>query len=100
MNNSRRKEINILIAKLERAETKEDVQNCIDILEGIQIDEQYYFDNIPENLQSSERAYLSEEAIENMEEALSNLNDALTAEGENTEELIETAIVCLEDAQL
>ena len=100
MNNGRRKELNKLILKLECIETKDDIQVCIDSLEGIQWDEQDYFDNIPENLQSSFRALDSEEAIENMDEALSNLNDALIAEGEEVEDLIETAIVCLEDAKL
>lgn len=42
-------------------------------LQSILEEEQEYFDNIPENLQESERAQQSEKAISNLEEAISLL---------------------------
>ena len=48
-------------------------------LEGILWDEQNYYDNIPENLQFSERAEASEEAINQIEDAIDDLNDVIEA---------------------
>ena len=67
MNNSRRKELQILLEKVE--DNKSD-------LETIKSEEEEYFENIPENLQSSERYDLSERSIVSMEDALSSLEDA------------------------
>lgn len=44
-------------------------------LESIRDDEQDYYDNIPENLQESERAMASEEAIDYLESSLDNLEN-------------------------
>lgn len=46
-------------------------------LEDILWDEQNYYDNIPENLQFSERAEISEEAINQMEDAIDDLGDVI-----------------------
>lgn len=46
-------------------------------LEGILWDEQDYYDNIPENLQFSERAEASEEAIGQMEDAIDDLGGVI-----------------------
>ena len=48
-----------------------------DALENICSDEQDYFDNMPENLQSSMRAEESEEAIDYMENAIEMLESAV-----------------------
>jgi methyl-accepting chemotaxis protein len=47
-------------------------------LETICSDEQDYYDNIPENLQSSDRANDSEEAIGQMEEVVSSIEDIIS----------------------
>ena len=46
-------------------------------LENILWDEQTYYDNIPENLQFSERATTSEEAIGHMEDAIDDLSEVI-----------------------
>ena len=60
------------------------LQNALDIVEAAQSEEQYCLDNIPENLQDSDRASAMEEAIDNLqsamdciEEAKENINDAM-----------------------
>lgn len=66
MNKQRRKEISAVITKLENI--KEELENILG-------DEQDYYDNIPENLQMSERADQSSEAIDIMEDAISSIED-------------------------
>lgn len=68
MNKQRRKELNEIISKLE---------NLRDDLECLQGEEQDYYDNMPENLQCSERGERAEEAVSSLEDALYNI-DALT----------------------
>ena len=80
MNKARRLELRMLIKKLNAILNDENLNDCIDILDNILWEEQGYYDNIPENLQYSERAMNSEEAISNMEEALECLNSALSCE--------------------
>ena len=75
MNNVRRKRIINLSDKL--SELKEE-------LEIIAEEEQEYIDNIPENLQNSER-------YERADEALSNLNDASDALDEVIESLLQAS---------
>lgn len=55
----------------------EDIEAIKNELERIIEDEQEYYDNIPENLQGSERASDSEEAIDNMNEAVSTIEEAM-----------------------
>jgi chaperonin cofactor prefoldin len=55
----------------------EDLENIKNELERIAEDEQEYYDNIPENLQNSERATDSEAAIDQMNEAVSSLEDVI-----------------------
>lgn len=57
-------------------------------IEDIAADEQDYLDNIPENLQGSERYEAGEEAVENLEAAIDWLDDIKTSE---LEELLEDA---------
>ena len=68
MNKYRRKEIEKIIRQLEdiRAE-----------IENLETEEQDYYDNIPENLQMSERAENSQDALYNLSEAQCQLDDVI-----------------------
>ena len=56
----------------------EEMENIKSELETICSDEQDYFDNMPENLQGSQRGCDSEEYIEQMEEAVSSIEEAIS----------------------
>lgn len=68
MNAARRKKIAKVIDLLEDAKI---------LLEEIQEEEQNAFDNMPENLQESERGTQMEENIYNLEEGASNIADVI-----------------------
>lgn len=51
-------------------------------LEALRDEEQECFDNMPENLQHSERGEMAEEAISNLDEALDSLEEAFDSIGE------------------
>lgn len=85
MNKMRRKELVDLVKELRAFQDKDDIYTAINTLENIRDDEENYYDNIPENLQSGQRAYDSEEAIDKMNDALDLLNDAYDAD--NTDEI-------------
>lgn len=68
MNKQRRMEIKNIIAELENIKTK---------LDNVFSEEQYAFDNMPENLQYSMRGEESQEAIDYMSEAISNIEEAI-----------------------
>ena len=68
MNKARRKNLN---------EIYERISELRDLLEGVKDEEEKYKDNIPENLQNSERYEIAENACDNMDEALSILEEAL-----------------------
>jgi flagellar biosynthesis chaperone FliJ len=68
MNNPRRKRLQKIYDTIESALAE---------LEEIMDEEQDYLDNIPENLQGSERYEKSEEIIDNLEGAVSNLEDVM-----------------------
>ena len=68
MNNVRRNKIRGINFSLK--ELVNDLQSVLD-------DEQDYFDNIPENLQYSQRAMDSEEVIDLMEQVIESLEDAM-----------------------
>lgn len=74
MNKNRRKEIGNQIKLLEDVKSK---------LETILSDEEYYFENMPENLQGSMRGEESEEAIDIISEAI----DTLQSVCENLEDI-------------
>lgn len=100
MNKARRKELSKVAKALNTIRDKKSLRNCINELENIKDDEQRYYDNIPENLQYSQRAEDSEAAIDNLEEALSLLNEVYDADEFNKDsELIQEAIDKIEDAQ-
>lgn len=68
MNKQRKTEIRNISIKLQGLNNE--LQKVLD-------DEQDYFDNIPENLQTSTRADDSEEAIDQLVEAVENINDII-----------------------
>ena len=68
MNNTRRKSIQKIYDRLE--ELMQDI-------EALQEEEQDAFDNMPENLQCSERGEAMEEAIESLESAANSVQEAL-----------------------
>ena len=77
MNKMRRKELMEWVKKAEEwAARGEDLKG---MLEDICSDEQYYFDNMPENLQGSQRGMDAEEAIDAMNEAIESMNNAIDA---------------------
>ena len=57
----------------------EDLEEIKGELETICSDEEDYFDNMPENLQGSQRGMDAEEAIDQMNEAVSSIEDAISA---------------------
>ena len=66
MNNARRKQIDEAISLLEAARTN--LEAARDAVETIKSDEEEYKDNLPENLQNSEKAQNAETAVSNLEE--------------------------------
>jgi len=70
MNKLRRKQLDEVIDK---------INNIKDELETIMNDEEEYKDNMPENLQGSERYEIAEAACDSMQEALDLLEDAISS---------------------
>ena len=70
MNKQRRKAINDI------SDSVRDLQTKIDNLKDA---EQDYYDNMPENLQESERGEIAEEAIDNLQSAYDSLEDAINS---------------------
>ena len=68
MNKARRAKIN---------NVKTELEGLSERIESIRDDEQDYYDNIPENLQDSERASASEAAIDALESAIDSIAEAL-----------------------
>lgn len=100
MNNLRRKELGQVINGLNTIQDRDDLYSLINTLDNIKYDEESYYDNIPENLQYSQRAEDSETAIENLEEALDLLNEVYDEEEfDVNNELIQQAIDKIEDAR-
>lgn len=100
MNKLRRKELGQVINGLNTIQDRYDLYSWINTLDNIKYDEESYYDNIPENLQYSQRAEDSEAAIENLEEALDLLNEAYDKEEFDVDnELIQQAIDKIEDAR-
>lgn len=69
MNKARRNSISVIINELSGIKNR---------LESILSEEEMYYDNIPENLQGSERAEISEESIELLSEAIDNLEEVIS----------------------
>lgn len=75
MNNIRRQELNKIIDAL---------KSISESIDNVKADEEISFDSMPENLQSSERGEVAQEAIENMEEAVDNIENAIASLEEAT----------------
>ena len=75
MNRIRRKNLQSIIDQLEELKSS---------LEDLQSEEEEYRDNMPENLQGSERYELADAACDNLCDAVSNLEETISS--------IETAI--------
>lgn len=67
MNNSRRRDIRRAAALLEQV--RELLSEAHSIVEDAAAEEQDYVDNMPENLQQSERYYTAEQAASTLQEA-------------------------------
>jgi hypothetical protein len=70
MNRERRKKIQLVATELEILVNK---------ISEIQDEEQESLDNMPENLQFSERAFAAEDAIDTLGEAIDTVNEAINA---------------------
>ena len=70
MNRVRRQQIEAVKAQLDELS---------DRIDAILSDEQDYYDNIPENLQTSDRATMSEDAISSLESAIDSISDAISS---------------------
>ena len=68
INKNRRKELQHIIDGLDILKSN---------LEDIQTEEEEYRDNIPENMQSSEKYEIAEAACDAMSEAIDNLEEAI-----------------------
>lgn len=88
MNKQRRKQIREVMDRLEKL--KEDIELLTEEIETIHFDEEEYRDNIPENLQNSERYEAADSACSSLEDAESALNEA----GDN----LDTTLSSLEEA--
>ena len=77
MNKKRRKCIDSVILKINNLQ--DIIEELQQDIEDIAADEQDYLDNIPENLQGSERYEAGEEAVENLEAAIDWLDDIKTS---------------------
>lgn len=70
MNNQRRKEIDKLISSIDALKN---------MAEGLLSEEEDYRDNIPENLQGSQRYDDADEACDHLDDAIACIEDAINA---------------------
>ena len=75
MNDNRRKKLETVSSKLD--ELKMSLQDVVN-------DEQYSFDNLPEQFQEGERGEKMEEAISNLEDAIDYIDSAMESISEAT----------------
>lgn len=73
MNKERRKSIDRVINEIEKL--KELYASIVEEVEEIRDEESDYLDNIPENLQGSDRYYTAEEAVGNLDSAVDSLQE-------------------------
>lgn len=88
MNNARRKELNKAIEILNTFSEK--IYDAKDIVETCKDEEEEYRDNMPENLQGSEKYSLADEACDNLAQAYEYL--------EEMEEKVDEIISSIENA--
>lgn len=89
MNKERRKEIDEVLSKLEQM--RDVLSGILDDIGSIRDDEESYMENMPENLQLSDRYYAAEEATDNLSSASDEVDTSLNS--------IEEAIGYLESAK-
>jgi len=65
------------------------LNSCQQDVEDVQNEEQEAFDNMPENLQGSEKGQAMEEAISLMEDLASTLNDACDTINDSLDQVVE-----------
>ena len=70
MNKARRKELSRAVELLGEAQS---------IIESCRDEEQEYMDNMPENLQESEKYCAAEEAVNNMDEAYDKIDEIINS---------------------
>ena len=70
MNKARRKALDEVISKIEEAK---------ELLENLQAEEEEYRDNMPENLQGSERYEAADAAVDNVSSAVDALDEAISS---------------------
>lgn len=89
MNNNRRKEISKIIEEVESAVStaKEKLEELKTSIESVRDEEQEYMDNMPENLQGSERYGVAEQAVDNLDSAASSIDEII--EAMDTDDLID-----------
>lgn len=89
MNNDRRKEISRIIEEIDSAVStaKEKLEELQSSIESVRDEEQECMDNIPENLQGSERYETAEQAVDNLDSAVSSIEELI--EAIDTDDLIE-----------
>lgn len=68
MNKARRKQISEIIDALEIAMSS---------IDSVRDDEQEYLDNIPENLQGSDRYSIAEDAVDNLDNAYDSIQEVI-----------------------
>lgn len=73
MNATRRKLINVALSTLEQVRSD---------LEGARDEEQEYYDNMPEGLQSGDKGDAAQAAVSSLEDAISNIESAESSLGE------------------
>lgn len=81
MNNDRRKEISRIIEEIDSAVStaKEKLEELQTSIESVRDEEQECMDNMPENLQGSERYERAEEAFNNLDYAASSIEEIIDA---------------------
>lgn len=88
MNSARRLQIKKIISEL--AKIKTNIDSVAENIATIKADEEDYRDDIPENLQGSDRYYKADEACDNIESAINDLD--------SIKEELESALDSLEEA--
>ena len=79
MNKDRRKEISKAVELMNNASGM--LEEAKDILDCALSDEQDYLDNMPENLQGSEKYEVAESAVANLEEAVDAFDEIIDGIG-------------------
>ena len=83
MNKQRRKKLIEISSKLEMI--KSELEDCLN-------EEEDYYDNIPEKLQSSLRSEIAENVIDNMQNATDNLDEIINLLNETIENIDDATV--------